>query len=60
GRGRRPRPSAGAACRRSRPRRSQDRALQAGLIVSSLAAAALAGLWWRRRGRTFRNVTSAP
>src|SRR5918994_94926 len=40
----------------------EDRALQAGLIVSLLTAAALAGLWWwrRRRGRTFRNVTSAP
>ncbi|HSO54878.1 MAG TPA: YfhO family protein, partial [Actinomycetes bacterium] len=39
----------------------QDRALQAGLAVGLLTAAALAGLWWRRRrGRTFRNVTSAP
>jgi Bacterial membrane protein YfhO len=27
----------------------QDRALQAGLAVSALTAAALAGLWWRRR-----------
>ena len=38
----------------------EDRALQAGLAVSLLTAA-LTGLWWRRRrGRTFRNVTSAP
>ncbi|HEX3214703.1 MAG TPA: YfhO family protein, partial [Actinomycetota bacterium] len=38
----------------------EDQALQAGLAVSLLTAA-LTGLWWRRRrGRTFRNVTSAP
>jgi Bacterial membrane protein YfhO len=29
----------------------QDRALQAGLLVSALTVSALAGLWWRRRPR---------
>ena len=41
----------------------QDRALQAGLVVSSLTALGLAGLWWwrRRRGRAaFRTTTPSP
>jgi MYXO-CTERM domain-containing protein len=40
----------------------QDRALQAGLVVSSLTVLGLAGLWWwrRRRDRAFRIVSSAP
>jgi uncharacterized membrane protein YfhO len=41
----------------------QDRALQAGLVVSSLTVLGLAGLWWwrRRRGRAaFRTTTSSP
>ena len=41
----------------------QDRALQAGLVVSSLTVLGLAGLWWwrRRRGRAaFRTTTPSP
>jgi uncharacterized membrane protein YfhO len=40
----------------------QDRALQAGLAVSSAAVLALAGLWWwrRRLDPAFRIVSSAP
>jgi len=40
----------------------QDRALQAGLVLSGLTALGLAGLWWwrRRRDRAFRIVSSAP
>ena len=40
----------------------QDRALQAGLVLSCLTALGLAGLWWwrRRRDRAFRFVSSAP
>ena len=44
----------------------QDRALQAGLLLSSLTASALAALWWQHRRRTpgfrpgFRIVASAP
>jgi hypothetical protein len=40
----------------------QDRALQAGLALSTLTALGLAGLWWwrRRRDRAFRIVSSAP
>ncbi|HJW60242.1 MAG TPA: YfhO family protein, partial [Actinomycetota bacterium] len=40
----------------------QDRALQAGLVLSCLTALGLAGLWWwrRRRDRAFRIVSSAP
>jgi uncharacterized membrane protein YfhO len=40
----------------------QDRALQAGLAVSSATILGLAGLWWwrRRRDAPFRIVSSAP
>jgi uncharacterized membrane protein YfhO len=40
----------------------QDRALQAGLVLSSLTVVGLAGLWWwrRRRAPGFRIVASAP
>jgi hypothetical protein len=38
----------------------QDRALQAGLLLSSVTVAGLAGLWWWRRRRVRSPVAAAP